>query len=62
MKNAILRLVASRRAMTAFYAITSLTIIGIVNKADTSTAIAAIAVGLAGANSYQKSKGNGDQK
>lgn len=40
--------------MTALFAISCLLLLGLVNKTDTSMAIATVAVGLAGSNAYQK--------
>ena len=43
-----------RRTWIAFYAITSLAVLMYTRDVDTSTAIAAIAMGIAGANSAEK--------
>lgn len=48
------RILYSRRAFTALFSISCLTIIALVNKIDTSMSIATVAVGLAASNSYQK--------
>lgn len=48
------RVLFSRRAFTALFSITCLTLISLKNGTDTSMAIASVAVGLAAANSHQK--------
>ncbi len=48
------RILYSRRAVTALFSISCLTLIALVNHIDTSMAIATVAVGLAAANSHQK--------
>lgn len=45
-----------RRTVTCLFAITCLTALGIVKGFDTSMSIASVAIGLAGANAYEKSK------
>lgn len=54
LKNGMVRLVSSRRTMTALLAIICLTILGLVNKVDTSLSIAGVAMGMAGSNAFQK--------
>ncbi len=51
------RILFSRRAFTALFSISCLTLIALKNGTDTSAAIAAVAVGLAAANGYQKRGG-----
>ncbi len=48
------RIIYSRRAFTALFSIACLTLIALVNKVDTSTSIATVAIGLAAANAHQK--------
>lgn len=43
-----------RRSMVALAAISSLTAIALLVKIDTSSAIAAVAMGVAGANAFQR--------
>ncbi len=54
MKN----LMYCRRTFIATFSIILLTALGLVNKTDVSMAIATIAVGLAGANAYEKGATN----
>ncbi len=44
-----------RRTVTALISISCLTAIALVKGIDTSSAIAAVSIGLAGANAYEKS-------
>lgn len=53
-RRAFIRILASRRATSSLLAIICLTILGIVNKIDTSMAIATVAGAMAAANAYQK--------
>lgn len=55
------RIICSRRSFTALYSVTALTVIALVNKIDTSMAIATIAAAVCAANSYQKSKQPNEQ-
>lgn len=55
------RILYSRRAFTALFAISCLTLVAVVNRVDTSMSIATVAVGLAASNSYQK-RGTPDVK
>jgi hypothetical protein len=48
------RLTYSRRFLISVLAIGCLTALGLVNKIDTSMAIATVALGVAAANAYQK--------
>lgn len=48
------RVLNSRRASIAALAILALLILGLVNKTDTSMAIASVAAALAGSNAWQK--------
>jgi hypothetical protein len=48
------RILGSRRAIVALAAIVALLVLGLVNKIDTSMAIAAVAASLAGSNAWQK--------
>lgn len=54
LKQALLRLLISRRFSISALAIGSLTLIALKNKIDTSIAIASTAAALAAANSFQK--------
>jgi hypothetical protein len=45
-----------RRTVVALFSITCLTWIALEKGVDTSTAISAVAIGLAGANAFEKSK------
>lgn len=45
-----------RRTVTALFAISCLTALGIYKGFDTSMSIASVAIGLAGANAYEKSR------
>jgi hypothetical protein len=49
--NAVLK---SRRAWVAILAVLCLTVLGLVNKIDTSVSIAAVATAIAAANGYEK--------
>lgn len=55
-KDAGIRLAGSRRWSISALAIVALTLLGIVNKIDVQTSIAAVAAAVAASNSYQKSK------
>lgn len=48
------RVLSSRRSWVACFAIFCMTILGIYNKIDTSTAIASVAIAVAAANGYEK--------
>lgn len=52
----MLHLLRCRRTFIALVAIACLTALGFYKSTDTSMAIASVAIGLAGANSYEKSK------
>jgi len=51
-----MKVFSCRRSIIALFSISCLTAIAIVNGTDTSISIAAVAMGVAGANAYQ-SKG-----
>lgn len=50
------KIISCRRTFVAVFAVTCLTVIALINGTDTSIAIASVAVGIAGANAYQKAK------
>lgn len=50
------RILYSRRAFTALFSITCLTVIALVNKIDTSMSIATVASAICAANAFQKSR------
>lgn len=50
------KIISCRRSIVAVFSISCLTVVAIFNGTDTSTAVAAVAVGLAGANAYQGKK------
>lgn len=54
------KIMSCRRSLIAAFGITCLTAIALYNGTDTSVSIAAIAMGVAGANAYQGKKGESD--
>jgi len=55
-----MRILQSRRFMIGLAAIVALVVLAVYNGIDTSTAIAAVAMGVAGSNAVQKLGGNSD--
>lgn len=55
MKNFLHTILLCRRTIIAVGAISCLTVLGIQREHDVSEAIAAVAIGLAAANSYERS-------
>jgi hypothetical protein len=50
------KLMSCRRSLIAIFAITCLMVLGLYNGIDVSLSIASVAIGLAGANSYEASR------
>ena len=50
------KLMSCRRSLIAIFAITCLMVLGLHNGIDVSMSIASVAIGLAGANSYEASR------
>ena len=55
-----MRLLNSRRFMSAALAVVDLTVLALCNKVDTSMAIASVAIAVAGANALEKKNGQRD--
>lgn len=58
----MMRIFNSRRSMVGIFAITALVAIALINGTDTSTAIASIAVAVAGANAAQNYAGGRSER